>query len=103
MEVYVWKAGERFGAEQHGRLQGEKFVLAYAFFMKGDLSSCMALILCWQSVFVDQAEDEYMMSDPDILFNKFISVPRDMGQFNCASFVAGITKGVLDGAGFPAR
>lgn len=50
-----------------------------------------------------QAEDEYMISDSNLFVNKFISVPKDMGGLNCAAFVAGIVKGVLDGAGFPAR
>jgi trafficking protein particle complex subunit 5 len=50
-----------------------------------------------------QAEDEYMISDVDLFVNKYISVPRDMGQLNCAAFVAGIVKGVVDSAGFPAR
>ena len=50
-----------------------------------------------------QAEDEYMISDYDLFVNKFISVPKDMGQLNCAAFVAGIVKGTLEGAGFPAR
>ena len=50
-----------------------------------------------------QADDEYMISDYDLFVNKYISVPKDMGALNCAAFVAGIVKGVLDGAGFPAR
>ena len=50
-----------------------------------------------------QAEDEYMISDYDLFVNKFISVPKDMGQLNCAAYVAGIVKGALEGAGFPAR
>lgn len=49
-----------------------------------------------------QSEDEYMISDYDLFVNKYISVPRDMGQLTCAAFVAGIVKGVLEGAGFPA-
>ncbi|CAI5482097.1 unnamed protein product [Closterium sp. Yama58-4] len=48
-------------------------------------------------------EDEYMISEKELLVNRFISVPRDMGAFNCGAFVAGIVKGVLDNAGFPAR
>ncbi|KAA3489942.1 trafficking protein particle complex subunit 5-like isoform X1 [Gossypium australe] len=64
-------------------------------------------------------EDEYMISEKDLLVNKlciahhsynqlvclhcrFISIPKDMGTFNCGAFVAGIVRGVLDGAGFPA-
>lgn len=49
------------------------------------------------------AEDEYMISDFDLFVTKYISVPKDMGQLNCAAFIAGIVKGALDGAGFPAR
>jgi hypothetical protein len=44
-----------------------------------------------------------MISDKDLLVNKFISVPKDYGQLNCGAFVAGIVKGVLDSAGFPSR
>ncbi len=50
-----------------------------------------------------QAEDEYMISDYDLFVIKFVSVPKEMGHLNCAAFVAGVVKGVLDGAGFPAR
>ena len=32
--------------------------------------------------------------------NSFVSVPADMGHFNCASFLAGIIAGVLDSAKF---
>ncbi|KAG6476227.1 trafficking protein particle complex subunit 5-like isoform X2 [Zingiber officinale] len=47
-------------------------------------------------------EDEYMISEKELLVNRFISIPKDMGAFNCGAFVAGIVKGVLDSAGFPA-
>ena len=50
-----------------------------------------------------QADDEYMLSDYDLFVNQFISVPKDMGQLNCAAFIAGVLKGALHGAGFPAR
>lgn len=50
-----------------------------------------------------QADDEYMLSDVDLFVNRYISVPKDMGQLNCAAFIAGILKGALQGAGFPAR
>lgn len=36
------------------------------------------------------------------MVNKFISVPKDYGDLNCAAFCAGIINGVLDAAGFPA-
>ena len=32
--------------------------------------------------------------------NTFVSVPADMGDFNCASFIAGIIAGVLDSSKF---
>lgn len=44
-----------------------------------------------------------MISDVDLMVNKYVSVPKDMGGLNCAAFVAGIVKGSLDNAGFPAR
>ncbi|GFP81706.1 trafficking protein particle complex subunit 5 [Phtheirospermum japonicum] len=47
-------------------------------------------------------EDEYMISEKELLVNRFISIPKDMGAFNCGAFVAGIVRGVLDNAGFPA-
>ncbi|KAM7267377.1 hypothetical protein ACFE04_009543 [Oxalis oulophora] len=47
-------------------------------------------------------DDEYMISEQELLVNRFISIPKDMGTFNCGAFVAGIVRGVLDGAGFPA-
>lgn len=48
-------------------------------------------------------EDEYMISDRELLVNRFISVPRDMGQLNCGTFVSGVVRGILEGAGFPAQ
>ena len=32
-----------------------------------------------------------------------MSVPRDLGSFNCGAFVAGVVRGCLDAAGFPAQ
>ena len=48
-------------------------------------------------------DDEYMISDRDLLVNRFISVPKDYHGMNCASFVAGIVKGCLESAGFDAQ
>ncbi|KAL6555149.1 hypothetical protein OROGR_006407 [Orobanche gracilis] len=47
-------------------------------------------------------EDEYMISEKELLVNRFISIPKDMGAFNCGAYVAGIVRGVLENAGFPA-
>lgn len=43
-----------------------------------------------------------MISDNEPLVNAAISVPRDMGQLNCAAFVAGVLEGVCDGCGIRA-
>ena len=40
-----------------------------------------------------------MISDKDLLVNRFISVPKDSG-LNCAAFVAGIVDAILEGANF---
>lgn len=44
-----------------------------------------------------------MLSDTELFVNKYISVPKDLGQLNCAAFIAGVVRGALQGAGFPAR
>jgi len=43
---------------------------------------------------------EYMISDNEPVVNKYISVPKDMSQLNCAAYVAGMIEGVCDAAGF---
>lgn len=41
-----------------------------------------------------------MIHEKDPITNTFVSVPADMGQLNCAAYIAGIIAGVLDGASF---
>ena len=47
-----------------------------------------------------------MSFDPDMIHeyspitNAFVSVPADMGQLNCAAFIAGILAGILDASKF---
>jgi hypothetical protein len=41
-----------------------------------------------------------MIHEFTAITNSFVSVPADMGHFNCASFLAGIIAGVLDSAKF---
>jgi len=48
-------------------------------------------------------EDEYMLIEKEILFTKFISVPRDMSHLNCNSFLAGIVEGILEATEFTAK
>lgn len=49
------------------------------------------------------AADEYMITDQDLLVNKYISVPKSYGSFNPGAVAAGMVRGMLDAAGFPAR
>jgi hypothetical protein len=44
--------------------------------------------------------DEYMISDNEPIVTKFISTPREMHQFSCGAFIAGIVEAVLDGCQF---
>ncbi|XP_020530658.1 trafficking protein particle complex subunit 5-like isoform X4 [Amborella trichopoda] len=39
-----------------------------------------------------EIEDEYIISEKELLVNSFISIPYDMGTFNCGAFVAGIVR-----------
>ena len=47
-------------------------------------------------------EDEFVISDREVLVSRFISVPKDFQGLNCASFVAGVVKGCLESARFEA-
>jgi hypothetical protein len=64
----------------------------------------------WQALFGKTADalekstdtaNAYMIRDDEPLTNYFISVPRDLGRFNPAAYMAGILRGVLDAGGFP--
>lgn len=69
----------------------------------------------WKSLFgkvadalekgVTEDDDEYMISDDALVLNRFISVPKEMANSvnPGGSFAAGVVRGVLDAAGFPAR
>ncbi|KAJ1516577.1 hypothetical protein HMI55_001926, partial [Coelomomyces lativittatus] len=66
----------------------------------------------WKSLFGKPADslekssehnDEYMISDNDLLVNKFVSIPKDLSQLNTGAYVAGLIEAILDGSGFPAR
>jgi hypothetical protein len=41
-----------------------------------------------------------MIHENTPITNSFVSVPVDMGQLNCASFIAGIIAGILDSSKF---
>lgn len=44
-------------------------------------------------------DDEYMISDNELIVNKYISVPKE-SQLNTGAFVAGVVEAVLDCSGF---
>ena len=46
-------------------------------------------------------KDQFFIIDHNPITNRYVSVPDHLGDFNPASFIAGIIHGVLDGAGFP--
>lgn len=46
---------------------------------------------------------QYMIIDNEPLVTRFISVPKDMSQLNCAAFAAGIIEAVLDASSFSAK
>ena len=48
-------------------------------------------------------DDEYVLGDKSLVVNRYISVPKDFGDLNCGAFAAGVVKGVLVDAGFPAE
>ncbi|ETV74089.1 hypothetical protein H257_11394 [Aphanomyces astaci] len=65
--------------------------------------------VCWKTLFGKPAdalerstgnENEYMIHENAPLTNKYISVPTDMGQLNCAAYTAGVIRGILDSGGF---
>ena len=45
--------------------------------------------------------EDYMIIDEMPLTNKFVSVPKNYGRLNTASYLAGIIQGVLNGSNFP--
>ncbi|XP_046554598.1 trafficking protein particle complex subunit 5-like isoform X1 [Haliotis rubra] len=66
----------------------------------------------WKTLFGKEADklehandDErtYYIIEKESMVNKFISVPKDKGNLNCAAFTAGILEAVLNGANFPAK
>lgn len=63
----------------------------------------------WKSLFgreadkLEHANDDertYYIIEKEALVNKFVSVPKDKGSLNCASFTAGIVEAVLCDCGF---
>ncbi|CAN8004314.1 unnamed protein product [Ixodes hexagonus] len=66
----------------------------------------------WKTLFgkeadkLEQANEDdrtYYLIEKEPLVIKFISVPKDRGDLNCAAFVAGIIEAILIGCNFPAK
>lgn len=66
----------------------------------------------WKSLFgreadkLEHANDDertYYIIEKESLVNKYVSVPKDKGSLNCASFVAGIVEAVLCDSGFVSK
>lgn len=52
---------------------------------------------------LEHANDDdhtYYLIEKESLVNKFISVPKDKGNLNCAAFSAGIIEGILNTSNF---
>eukprot|EP00160_Parvularia_atlantis_P020528 Unigene8551_Nuclearia_a/m.26186 Unigene8551_Nuclearia_a/g.26186 ORF Unigene8551_Nuclearia_a/g.26186 Unigene8551_Nuclearia_a/m.26186 type:complete len:178 (-) Unigene8551_Nuclearia_a:80-613(-) len=47
--------------------------------------------------------DSYLIHDNDPIIAGFVSVPRQMGDFNCNAFTAGVIEAVLERSQFPAK
>lgn len=66
----------------------------------------------WKAIFgkdadkLEHANDDdrtYYIIEKETLVHKFISVPKDKGNLNCAAFIAGIIEAILVGCNFPAK
>jgi hypothetical protein len=68
--------------------------------------------VCWRYLFMCETkslqrstsnENEYFIYENYSLPNRFISIPKELkGRLNCANFTAGIVRGLLEAARFPA-
>lgn len=66
----------------------------------------------WKALFgkeadkLERANDDektFYIIEKEPLVNRFISVPKDKGSLNCASYAAGIIEAALEGCNFPAK
>lgn len=66
----------------------------------------------WRTLFnkdadkLEQANDDssiYYLIETEPITNKFISTPKEKGNLNCASFVAGIIEAALEQCCFPSK
>jgi len=66
----------------------------------------------WKTLFGKEAdkldrslddESTYYLMEKEALVNRFISLPRDKANVNCAAFMAGCVQAFLQATGFPAK
>lgn len=66
----------------------------------------------WRTLFnkdadkLEQANDDnsiYYLIESEPITNKFMSIPKDKGNLNCASFIAGIIEAALEQCCFPSK
>lgn len=66
----------------------------------------------WRTLFnkdadkLEQANDDnsvYYIIESEPITNKFVSMPKDKGNLNCASFIAGMIEAALDQCCFPCK
>ncbi|CAK9295718.1 unnamed protein product [Gordionus sp. m RMFG-2023] len=66
----------------------------------------------WKQLFDKEAEklehandneNTYYIIEKESFVNKYISVPKDKGNLNCAYFIAGIIQAFLYGCNFPSK
>jgi hypothetical protein len=98
LELQCWR-------EKQGKLDGKRIN------KREDLLTFISTNM-WKAMFGKSAdslerstnsEEEYMIYEAGPITNQFISVPADMGNFNCAAYLAGIISGMLESANFPAK
>eukprot|EP00906_Rhabdomonas_costata_P004225 RCo006289 len=66
---------------------------------------------CWKMLFgkpassllENESEHTYIIVDDDMQVDRYISVPADFADLNCAAFVAGIVRAILSEAQFHCR
>ncbi|VDN82427.1 unnamed protein product [Brugia pahangi] len=66
----------------------------------------------WKNLFNKEADKlersnddpcQYLLIEKEPIVNTYISVPKDKGNLNCASFIAGIIEAVLEASNFPCK
>uniref|UniRef100_A0A0N5AUE9 Mitochondrial DNA polymerase catalytic subunit n=1 Tax=Syphacia muris TaxID=451379 RepID=A0A0N5AUE9_9BILA len=66
----------------------------------------------WKNLFNKEADKlersnddpcQYLLIEKEPIVNTYISIPRDKGTLNCASFIAGIIEAILEACNFPCK